>query len=82
MADGVGIVITNRVMVPRTPAVRVKDANETQGKVGGEGEERRSKNQEVRRHRGTKVGPSSKASREAAASNSTSDGSHPPFGTK
>lgn len=28
------------------------------------------------------VGPSSRASREAAASNCTSEGSQPPFGTK
>lgn len=35
----------------------------------------------MRRRREEQVGPSSRASREAAASNCTSDGSHPPLGT-
>jgi hypothetical protein len=46
------------------------------------GKNRGDENQEVRRGREQRVGPSSRASLEAAASNCTSDGSQPPLGTK
>jgi hypothetical protein len=44
------------------------------------GKNRGDENQEVRRGREQRVGPSSRASLEAAASNCTSDGSQPPLG--
>ena len=71
MVDGVDIVTTYRVMVPRTPAVQWQ-------KRGGGADH----SQETRRKRNRGLRPSSKASREAAASNLTSDGSQPPLGTR
>lgn len=78
--DGVGIVITKRVIVPRAPAVRWTGSNN--GGARAHEQQRGEENQEVRRRReGQRVRPSSKASRKAAFSSFTSDDSQPPFGT-
>ena len=68
--------VTYRVIEPRTPAVwRTKAGNSNRSGR----EEGTSGDEETKEER---VGPSSRASREAAASSCTSDGSQPPLGTR
>ena len=73
MDAALGMVVTKRVIVPRTPATA---GNHNSGNKGrslcqdGVGEEERQR-----------IRPSSQASPEAAASSATSEDSQPPFGT-
>jgi len=68
-----GMVVTKRVIVPRTPAIA---GNHNIGNKG------RSVCQDgVGQEEGQRIRPSSQASLEAAASSATSVDSQPPFGT-
>jgi hypothetical protein len=67
------MVVTKRVIVPRTPAIA---GNHNSGNKG------RSVRQDgVGQEEGQRIRPSSQASLEAAASSATSVDSQPPFGT-
>ena len=77
MDAAVGMVVTKRVIVPRTPAV---GGNNEWGKGGGQGA-RGICQDGVGHVEGQRIRPSSKASLKAAASSATSVDSQPPLGT-